>query len=129
MPLKFDGRASGDAHVNCLLEQYGPSVDAAVLVTKDLIPHTLRGVHIGKFEEKQKGLSIPAKETTLVDASLGMVDAVKGALELEFPSRISKLDPVLARTVAVVASLGNGVVAARKKARDGLRRAAALVAP
>ena len=129
MASTFEGRKARDAKVDLLMVQHATSLAAAVLILKNLVPSSLQDVHIGKFDAKQKGTSIPAKETTLVDASLGMVDALKDALKLSFPSRVSRLDPVLASTVAVIASLGHGVVAARKRARAGLRSAAKLVAP
>jgi hypothetical protein len=129
MDLESKGRAFRDGQVDTLFEKHAESLSAAVSIVKDLVPSSLEGEHIGRFVMKQKCESIPAKETTLIDASLGMADAMREALGLSFPARVSRLDPVLANTVAVIAELGNGVVDARKKARAGIRKAAELVAP
>ena len=62
------GRAFRDGQVDALFKQHAVSLAAAVSIIKDLVPSSLEDVHIGKFAMKQKGESIPAKETTLVDA-------------------------------------------------------------
>ena len=63
----------------------------------------------------------------MVDASLQMADAMRHALCLKFPPRVSKLDVVLKATVQAVASAGGNIVEMRKLRRQKLRVASSMV--
>ena len=110
-----------------LLKEHASSLDEAVSLLQGLVKPELLSTHIGAFAAKEKGLGLPARETTLVDASLGMVDAVAAALQTSFPSHGSKVDVVLASTVAEIASCGGNIVNVRAHARGVIRRASSLV--
>ena len=73
--------------------------------------------------------SVPARDTTLVDSSLGMADAIRAMLDLPFPLVPGKLNPVLDAVVEQVASLGGDVVHWRASARASLRAASTAISP
>ena len=120
-------KATREQVLENVLNAHSASLCEAVLLVKEVVRPVLLDTHIGAFAAKVKGESVPARESTLVDASLGMVDAVAAALRLGFPARVSKVDAVLAQTIAEIASCGVGIVKARANARSVLRRASFLV--
>ena len=73
--------------------------------------------------------SVPARDTTIVDSSLNMVEAVRAMIALPFPRLPGQVGPVLEAVIEKVSSLGGGVVAWRASARDCLRLASRAVAP
>ena len=118
-----------DSHIFDLFHIHADCLDKAVSLVRDAIPASLLDMHIAPFAAKQLGCNIPARELTLVDASLSMVDALKSALSLDFPMRQSKLDVVLKATVATVAHCGVDIVNKRAANRLVLLSASLLVAP
>ena len=71
----------------------------------------------------------PARETTLVSSSLGMVDAVGQMVGLSFPLQPGCIDAVLEAVVGQVASLGSCVVERRALSRSLLRAAGRMLSP
>ena len=66
--------------------------------------------------------SIPARESTLVDASLGMVPAIRCMVGLAFPMLPSKVDPVLEAVILKIVELGPSLVAHRTSATAVLQQ-------
>jgi len=122
-----DGVNPTSAMVDSLLQKHSASLEQAVSLLKNVIGTTMLGVNIGPFGPKQVGTTVPARELTMVDFSLGMVDAVSAALKLHYPPRQSKLDEVLAHTVKHVAHVGAGIVQLRANRRAALRQASVMV--
>ena len=78
---------------------------------------------------KQAKHSVPARDSTIVDSSLDMVEAMKVMIELSFPCVPGRVDPVLESVIERVSSLRGQVVPWRKAARAFLRSASREVAP
>mmetsp|Transcript_13994 Transcript_13994/g.36129 ORF Transcript_13994/g.36129 Transcript_13994/m.36129 type:complete len:269 (-) Transcript_13994:1616-2422(-) len=122
-----DFRAQQSTMVDSLLEEYKGDLDRAVCMVKYFVGDDAISVQIARFSCKEKGVNVPARETTLVDSSLDMPSAVRKALGLSFPVKASKLDIVLVDTIKRVSMLGDAVVAHRKKGREILKEASAMV--
>ena len=73
--------------------------------------------------------SVPARDTTLIDSSLDMIDAMQKMLHLSFPRVPGQVDPVLEGVIGRVSSLGEQVVPWRRSARTFLRSASKAVSP
>ena len=116
-----------EAKIRDALDTYREQIDAAVSVIKTSMLTEFDDLHIPKFEAKTVGSNVPAREQTMVDASLQMADAMRHALCLKFPPRVSKLDVVLKATVQAVASAGGNIVEMRKLRRQKLRVASNMV--
>jgi len=113
--------------VDSLLQKHSPALVQAVELVQSMVGMDTISVQVGKFLPKSIGSNVPARELTLVDSSIGMVDAVAAALGLGFPARRSKLDVVLANTVSQIASAGVDIVQLRASRRAMLRRASRCV--
>jgi len=122
-----DGGSPASAMVDSLLQKHSPALVQAVELVQSMVGMDTISVQVGKFLPKSIGSNVPARELTLVDSSIGMVDAVAAALGLGFPARRSKLDVVLANTVSQIASAGVDIVQLRASRRAMLRRASRCV--
>ena len=118
-----------DPRVSSLLQQHDSLLSDAVhmFVQNDLFG--LVGVRMDVPAAKVGGASVSARESTLVDAALGMHDAVACASELEWPDCSRQLDPVLQQVVRVVGNRDVDVRRVRRDARALVRRARAALAP
>ena len=116
-----------EAKICDTMDTYREQIDAAVSVIKTSMLTEFDDLHIPKFEAKTVGSNVPAREQTMVDASLQMADAMRHALCLKFPPRVSKLDVVLKAIVQAVASAGGNIVEMRKLRRQKLRVASNMV--
>ena len=120
-----------DKRVLDVLQRHAFSLDKAVGVIRSCIPPNLLEARIPKFLAKAPLQNVPARELTIVDSSLGMVEAVGAALSLAFPSRGSRVDTVLQALVPIVSA--QGVRRTRRQNRgsttssaDGTSRTSAL---
>ena len=89
----------------------------------------LLDVFIPPFLPKAAYVPSKARENTIVDASLSMVDAVSAAIRLDWKSSERSVDPVLQNVIRVVCDAGVDVVAFRKGARSFLRSLKANLVP
>ena len=89
----------------------------------------LLDVFIPPFPPKAAYVPSKARENTIVDASLSMVDAVSAAIRLDWKSSERSVDPVLQNVIRVVCDAGVDVVAFRKGARSFLRSLKANLVP
>ena len=106
-----------DPRMAGILDRHADSIFRAVGLVRGLIPASLQAVSIGPFAAKKVGQSVPARETTLVDSSLGMVAAVTACMRLDFPEPSTKVDCVLRGLVPLVAQAGSEVVGLRSNGR------------
>ena len=114
--------------VSDVLGRHSDSILRAVEVVKGVIPAGLGDVFIGRFSAKIAGHNVPARESTLVDSSIGMAAAVAASVLLDFPEPSSKVDSVLKSLVPIVAQAGGRVVGMRAEGRFALKAASRIVA-
>ena len=104
-----------------VLLQHDDLVCSAVQRVCDYDSFGLLGVLLPPCPAKVKSGSLKARENTIVDASLSMVDAVSAAVRLEWKDGSKRVDPVLSAVIRVVSDSSVDAVAARKSARSFLR--------
>ena len=111
-----------------ILDRHADSIFRAVGLVRGLIPASLQAISIAPFAAKKVGQNVPARESTLVDSSLGMVDAVTACMRLDFPEPSTKVDCVLRGLVPLVAQAGSEVIGLRSNGRAVLAAASRIVA-
>ena len=115
-----------DPQILNVIGKHSESVANAVSLVRGAM-HSELFVFNPPFCIKQPGGNVPARESTMVDASLSMAHAVRRGLQLDFPARVSKVDVVLQALVPVIASAGGSIVGRRESARVALGAASQLV--
>ena len=115
-----------DPRVLTILDKHAGSISKAVHLITSVIHDDLH-VFIPPFEAKQAGSNIPARESTLIDASLSMVHAVRSALQLDFPSKVSRVDVVLQALIPIIADAGELIIGERERRRLVLAETSRLV--
>ena len=112
-----------------MLHTYADELSSAVDILRCLIPTSISMVPFNVPLPKQMGELRTAKETTLVDSSLPMVDAIREAVLLNFPDTFHLTDTVLQSVCSFVAQSGGDIVQHRARCRDGIRNAKRIVQP
>ena len=73
--------------------------------------------------------SVPARETTLVDAKLPMVEAMRKMMQLDFPLVPGVVDSVLQKVIERVVDMSSGLERHRTSSRVVLQDVSNLLAP
>ena len=125
----MSGGVRRDGRILNLLKKHSASLAGAVALITSCIPKTLMDAHVPEYFAKMPSPCIPARETTMLDSSLSMVDFTMEALKLPFPEHGNGLDDVLKTLIPMVSGKGADVVHVRSRARAAVRAASNLVRP
>ena len=115
--------------VQSVLDKYSGVFDAAVDMLHVADKGGLLQLEPPTFFAKPKFDGLTARETTLVDSSLSMVDAVRACTRLYMPDGQGCVDTVLQSVVGEIAGLGRGVKHERALRRSVVREVVQMVAP
>ena len=127
--ISFSFSAPRHPRVAEVLLKHDALVCESVNLVRERDVHGLLDMFMPPFPPKAAYVPSKARENTIVDASLNMVDAVVSALRLDWRSSERSVDPVLQRVIQVVCDAGVDVVAIRKSARSFLRSLKANLVP
>ena len=112
-----------------VLQRHAHSFASAVdAVVECAAPHLLNAAFIPPPKKTPKD-GRNARETTLVDASLSMVEHVLYAIRLPFQEADKGVDNVLQCVVQHLANAKDGIVDERRQWTDAVRRASQMVMP
>ena len=115
--------------VQRVLDRHAPLLQKVCQSLKDEFGEVWLSRQVPVPAAKAAKHSIPARDTTIVDSSLDMLDAMREMLGLSFPLLPGRIDPVLDGVVSEVASLRERVVGRRAAARSFLRAASREISP
>ena len=115
--------------VQSVLDKYSGVLDAAVDMLHVADKGGLLQLEPPTFFAKPKFEGLTARETTLVDGSLSMVDAVRACTRLYMPDGQGCVDTVLQSVVGEIAGLGRGVKHERALRRSVVREVVQMAEP
>ena len=119
--VSFGASAPRHPRVAEVLLQHDALVCSAVQMVRGNDVFGMLDVFLPPCPPKAKQSTLNARESTIVDASLNMIDAISAAVRVEWRSSNRVVDPVLQKVIRVVSDSSVDVVGARKHARAFLR--------
>ena len=115
--------------VVALVRKHGAILSKSIAAIKEVVVPALLDAQVPPWPAKQRQPQVSAKETTLVDAQLPMVEAVAECLKQGFPVVSTGIDLVAKSVIGYVAANLHGIQGARAAAMEVLRRQSEVLQP